>query len=158
MLDVDGQHAPNYIPSFLARADATSAELIIGNRMPDCAKMPWLRRAVNRWMSARISKLAGRTFPDTQCGFRLMNLDAWTALAIDAGHFEIESEVLLAFARAGWRIEFVPIEVIYRKERSKIHPLRDTVRWFRWWRRVRREGVKTLKRSNVTTAASGRPL
>src|SRR5262245_59397472 len=35
-LDGDGQHAPTDIPSFLSRADATSAELIIGNRMPGC--------------------------------------------------------------------------------------------------------------------------
>jgi glycosyltransferase involved in cell wall biosynthesis len=137
-LDGDGQHAPGDIAAFLACAETTSAELVIGNRMVDQKKMPWLRRAVNRWMSARISNLAAQSLPDSQCGFRLMDLDAWAALPIDAAHFEIESDVLLSFARAGRRIEFVPVEVIYRMERSKIHPWRDTVRWFRWWRRVRR--------------------
>ena len=55
-------------------------------------------------------------------------------------HFEIESEVLLAFARGRRRIEFVPIQVIYKTEQSKIHPLVDTVRWFKWLSRVKRGG------------------
>jgi len=41
------------------------------------------------------------------------------------------------FARAGLRIEFVPIEVIYRTELTKINPWRDTIRWFRWRRKAR---------------------
>lgn len=134
-MDGDGQHLPADIPKFLSCAERTGARLIVGNRMPAAAQMPWLRRAVNRWMSARISKLAGRPLPDSQCGFRLMNLDAWAALRIRASHFEIESDTLLAFALGGWRIEFVPIRVVYGNERSKIHPLRDTARWFHWrWR------------------------
>jgi glycosyltransferase involved in cell wall biosynthesis len=136
-MDGDGQHAPEDITAFLSCAENISADLVIGNRMGDQQRMPWLRRQVNRWMSARISNLAGQNLPDSQCGFRLMNLETWAALPIDAGHFEIESELLLAFARAGRRIEFVPVEVIYRTERSKIHPWRDTVRWFKWWQRVR---------------------
>ena len=101
-------------------------------------KMPRLRRFVNRWMSARISKLAERPLPDSQCGFRLINLDALARMTIATAHFEIESEVLLMFARAGREIQFVPIQVIYKREQSKIHPWRDSVRWFRWWRQTRR--------------------
>jgi hypothetical protein len=96
--------------------------------------MPWLRRQVNRWMSRRLSQKAGRDLPDTQCGFRLLRLDEWSKLALSTERFEAESEMILAFADAGLAIEFVPIEVIYKAERSKIHPLRDTWRWFRWLR------------------------
>jgi len=63
----------------------------------------------------------------------LINLNAWSELPIKATHFEIESEVLLHFVLAGLPVDFVPIRVIYKAERSKIHPLRDTLRWFRWW-------------------------
>jgi glycosyltransferase involved in cell wall biosynthesis len=132
-LDGDGQHSPQDIAKLLNCAENTSAELVVGNRMQAAQNMPGLRRFVNRWMSRRISIRAGRDFPDSQCGFRLIRLDAWAILPIAAAHFEIESEVLLAFARTGRRIEFVPIQVIYKTEQSKIHPLRDTIRWFRWW-------------------------
>jgi hypothetical protein len=137
-MDGDGQHSPNDVPRFFDVAERTGAKLVIGNRMGDPKGMPWVRRWVNRWMSKRISALAGMSLPDSQCGFRLMNLGAWNRLRVEASHFEIESEVLLAFARSGDAIEFAPIEVIYKSEQSKIHPVRDTVRWVSWWRRAER--------------------
>jgi glycosyltransferase involved in cell wall biosynthesis len=137
-MDGDGQHLPADVPAFLERAEKTTSDLIIGNRMLAAEKMPRLRRFVNRWMSARISRMAGRSLPDSQCGFRLINLTALAATPISTAHFEIESEVLLSFALAGRKIEFVPIEVIYKSEQSKIHPLRDALRWFRWWYQTRR--------------------
>jgi hypothetical protein len=100
--------------------------------------MPPLRRWVNRWMSGELSRISGRSLPDSQCGFRLLNLDDLARVSIRATHFEIESEVLFRFARAGLPIEFVPIRVIYKAEQSKIHPWRDTVRWLRWRRQARR--------------------
>ena len=137
-LDGDGQHSPEDIPAFLQHATSTGAALVIGNRMANAGRMPWLRRQVNRWMSRRLSCLAGQALPDTQCGFRLINLNAWSRLPIAARHFEIESEMLLAFIAAGHVVEFTPIRVIYKAEQSKIHPWRDTVRWFRWLRRRRK--------------------
>ena len=136
-LDGDGQHSPGDIPALFQCAETSGADLVVGNRMPEAARMPWLRRNVNRWLSQRLSVLAGCALPDSQCGFRLVNLEAWSALPITATHFEIESEVLVAFVAAGLRVEFVPVRVIYEGERSKIHPLRDTLRWLRWYRRAR---------------------
>ena len=106
--------------------------------MHQAESIPWLRRGVNRWLSRRISACAGRVLPDSQCGYRLINLKAWAELVLEADHFEIESEVLLAFVRAGYRVEFVPIQVIGNGGHSHIQPLKDTWRWLRWWRRARR--------------------
>jgi glycosyltransferase involved in cell wall biosynthesis len=136
-LDGDGQHAADDIPGFFECAARGSAQLIIGNRMTDASAMPWIRRFVNRWMSRRLSKVAGVPLPDSQCGFRLMNLDVWSGLPVQCNHFEIESEVLLAFLKAGFRVEFVPIRTVYKSEQSKINPFSDTIRWFKWWRGVR---------------------
>jgi hypothetical protein len=131
-MDGDGQHAPADIPKFLARAGSGNAALIVGNRMSGASRMPWLRRRVNLWMSRRLSRAAGRELPDTQCGFRLMRLGAWSAVELRTSHFEIESELLLAFVAAGHAVEFVPIQVIYKNEQSKISPWRDAWRWLRW--------------------------
>jgi len=138
-LDGDGQHSPDDISTFLSCAERSSAALVVGNRMNAAAQIPWLRRLVNRWMSRRLSRMAGQLLPDSQCGFRLMNLEAWSSMPISASRFEIESEVLLAFVAAGQKVEFVPIRVLYKTEQSKIHPLWDTIRWFRWWKRARRK-------------------
>lgn len=138
MMDGDGQHSPDDIPLLLAEAERSGAALVVGNRMAEAAQMPWLRRAVNRWMSNRLSRAAGQHLPDTQCGFRLMNLDVWQTLSITATHFEIESDLLMAFVAAGHHVSFVPVQVIYKREHSKIHPVRDSWRWLRWWSRAKR--------------------
>jgi glycosyltransferase involved in cell wall biosynthesis len=132
-LDGDGQHGPDDIPKFFDRAENTSAALVVGDRMGNAAAMPWLRRQVNRWMSRRLSGRAHVRLPDSQCGFRLANLETLASLPLAARRFEIESETLLAFLAAGERVEFVPIQVIYGPGPSKICPLLDTWRWMRWW-------------------------
>ncbi len=140
VMDGDGQHDPEDIPVFFEKFLATGSALVVGNRMGAAASIPWIRRQVNRWMSRRISLRAGRELPDTQCGFRLMDLSVWAALPCRAKHFEAESEMLLAFLEAGYGVEFVPIRVIGRAAHSHINPITDTWRWWRWWR-----GLGTLR-------------
>jgi glycosyltransferase involved in cell wall biosynthesis len=132
-MDGDGQHSPEDVSGFFACAEKSGASLIIGNRMNHPEAMPWLRQQVNRWMSRRLSNFTGAPLADSQCGFRLVNLDALSRLQLAASRFEIESEMLVAFVAAGHKVEFVPIRVIYKSNSSKIHPLMDTWRWFRWW-------------------------
>jgi glycosyltransferase involved in cell wall biosynthesis len=147
-MDGDGQHSAEDVPGFLNAAEQTGAPLIIGDRMAQPDGMPWLRRLVNHWMSKRISTLVGTSISDSQCGFRLMQLEAWAALPVYATHFEIESDVLLAFALNERAIEFVPVQVIYSSEQSKIHPVRDTLRWFRWWRQAKQRVADSRRASD----------
>lgn len=140
-VDGDGQHRPADTPAFLRCAEETQAALVVGNRMPQAQDIPWLRRFVNRWMSRRISERAGKDLPDSQCGFRLVNLEAWAVLRLETNHFEIESEMLLAFVRAGYRVAFVPIQVIPKGPHSHMSPVRDAVRWLKWWHRSHRGGT-----------------
>lgn len=133
LLDGDGQHDPLDAPGLFAAATA-GVRLVVGNRMSQAAAMPWLRRQTNRWMSRRISGLAGIPIPDSQCGFRLAHLASLQEASLHSQQFEIESEMLVAFAHAAWGVAFAPIQVRYGEERSKISPLRDTLRWIRWYR------------------------
>lgn len=137
-LDGDGQHPPELIPAFIERARQTGAGLVVGNRFAQPSAMPWLRRQVNRWMSRRLSRLAGLELPDSQCGFRLLRLELWERLAPRAEHFEIESDFLLAAAAARVRITFVPVPVVPAPRPSRIDPVVDTWRWLRWWWQARR--------------------
>jgi glycosyltransferase involved in cell wall biosynthesis len=135
-MDGDGQHKPQDLPAFFQCVERTDAPLVIGNRMHNPQAIPWLRRHVNRWMSRRISRRAGQVLPDSQCGFRLVNLKVWAGLRLKTDHFEFESEMLLAFVRAGHGVAFVPIQVVAKGPHSHIQPMRDTCRWLRWWRRA----------------------
>jgi glycosyltransferase involved in cell wall biosynthesis len=136
-LDGDGQHNPADLPALLRCPEKTGASLVIGNRMHDAPAMPWLRRHVNRWMSRKLSQFAGCDLPDTQSGFRLIHLPTWAPLSLVASHFEVESEMLMAFLAAKHPVAFAPVRVIPAARKSRIHPISDTLRWMKWWRKMK---------------------
>lgn len=131
VLDGDGQHLPEEIPAFLEAANRTGSQLVVGTRMSDTGKMPWVRRMTNRFMSAQISRLCGQPVPDSQCGFRMMHRDVIPHLYCESDNYDYETEMLLIASREGFRIASVPVSTIYGEEKSKIHPLRDTIRFFK---------------------------
>ena len=139
ILDADGQHRPEEIDRFVAAAlSADEPKLILGNRMEDVSSMPRLRQIVNRWMSQRISAVCGEEIPDTQCGFRLVHRQLIPELLGGAPRFDYETEMLIIASRKGFRIGSVPISTVYSDEVSSIHPVRDTIRFFRLMRRYSR--------------------
>jgi glycosyltransferase involved in cell wall biosynthesis len=138
-MDGDGQHTPSDIPSFLALMEKTTAAIVVGNRMERPQSMPRLRRIVNRWMSRQLGRFCETALPDSQCGFRMVNLHSWSRLQFTANHFEVESELIVRFLKAGYGIEFVPVQTVYGAEKSKIRPFQDTIRWLKWWSAIRKE-------------------
>ena len=138
ILDADGQHRPEEIDRFIAVAvSADEPKLILGNRMNDLSSMPLVRRIVNRWMSQRISALCGQGIPDTQCGFRMLHRELIPELLGGAARFDYETEMLIVASRKRFRIGSVPISTVYSDEVSSIHPVRDTLRFFKLMRRYR---------------------
>lgn len=138
LLDGDGQHLPEEISRFVEAADRTNAKLLIGSRMHDLARMPPLRRAVNRYMSRKISELCGCAIPDSQCGFRMLHRDLIPDVLGGGERFDYETEMLIFASRRGYAIESVPITTVYADEVSSINPVRDTVRFFQMIRRYKR--------------------
>ena len=138
ILDGDGQHLPEEIVFFLETAAATRAELLIGTRMNNVRDMPHLRRAVNRYMSRQISLVCRQEIPDTQCGFRMVHRSVIPDILGGADRFDYETEMLIIVSRKGCRIESVPITTVYSDEVSSIHPVRDTLRFFKLMRRYQK--------------------
>jgi glycosyltransferase involved in cell wall biosynthesis len=138
ILDADGQHRPEEIVRFIAAANSDGASLLIGNRMKNVKSMPLLRRVVNRYMSNKISKVCGTTIPDTQCGFRMLHRHLIPELLVGGTRFDYETEMLIIASRKGFRIDSVPISTVYSDEVSSIHPVRDTLRFFKLMQRYRK--------------------
>jgi glycosyltransferase involved in cell wall biosynthesis len=138
ILDGDGQHLPEEIDRFLAAACSSAAKLLVGTRMSDVREMPLVRRAVNRYMSRKISRACGQDIPDTQCGFRMVHRDIIPHLLGGTERFDYETEMLILASRAGCRIASVPISTVYSDEVSSIHPVRDTLRFFKLMRRYKK--------------------
>ena len=132
-LDSDGQHDPQDIPRLLEVAQRPQAGLVIGDRLADgmAAAMPRIRRWTNRAMSAIVSAVARQPIPDSQSGFRVIPKTLLCSVALSARRFDIETELVLAAARAGWTVTSVPIRVLYGAQRSRIRPVRDGARFIR---------------------------
>ncbi|MEQ1858834.1 MAG: glycosyltransferase family 2 protein [Chthoniobacteraceae bacterium] len=138
ILDGDGQHPPEEIPHFIAAANETGAELIVGNRMGDTRTMPLVRKLTNLSMSWLISRVAGQTIPDTQCGFRMFSRELAEAfIEVPTTGFDFESEMLVLAARRGVRIGAAPVSTVYGDEVSKIRPVHDTLRFLKLLARMR---------------------
>ena len=114
--------------------------MIVGNRMDDVRDMPFVRKCTNRYMSWTISRVIGQRVPDSQCGFRMFHRTlAAEFLSMATISFDFETEMLALAARKGFRIGAAKVSTIYGDEVSKIHPLRDTVRFFKLLARLKRE-------------------
>jgi glycosyltransferase involved in cell wall biosynthesis len=130
-MDGDGQHLPEDIPGFIALASKNEdVGLIIGNRMANRMNMPLIRVLTNKFMSWLLSTIIRQKIYDSQCGFRLIKRKVLEKLSLKTHKFEIESEMIIEAARIGARIESIPIQTVYRKERSHINPFVDTIRFF----------------------------
>src|SRR5215813_6534018 len=138
LLDSDGQHLPEEIDRFLlAAASVTRPTFFIGNRMNDVARMPFIRRLVNCYMSSGISRVCGQEIPDTQCGYRMLNRQLIPDLLGGGHRFDYDTEALIIASRKGYQIKSVPITTVYTDQVSKIHPVRDALRFFKLMRRYK---------------------
>ena len=130
VMDSDGQHDPKELDLFLEALNQDGVQVVVGNRLDNSKNMPWVRRATNRFMSWIISVAAKQEIPDSQCGYRAVRRAVLEKISLKTSHFEIESEMILEAARAGYKIVSIPIRCVYQDEKSRIDPFRDTIRFF----------------------------
>ncbi len=129
LMDADGQHLPEDIPSFLSKA-FSDVGMVCGNRMHNPEGMPLLRRLVNRIMSVIISLYTFDSIPDTQCGYRLIRLSAIDPDKLTSDRYEIETDIILRVREEGWEIVSTNITSVYHDTAvSYINPFRDTLRF-----------------------------
>lgn len=131
-LDGDGQHKPEDIPAFVKQSETSNSSMFVGNRMQQTRNMPALRLMTNKFMSWLISLITRQNIPDTQCGFRLIKRGILEKIKLNTANFEIESEMLIRAAQAGYKIESIFISTVYDGEQSRINPFVDTLRFIKF--------------------------
>jgi glycosyltransferase involved in cell wall biosynthesis len=131
-MDADGQHAIADIPVFLDYIDKhPQTAVCVGKREMRFGKMPLARILSNRITSSIMSVYCRQPILDSQCGYRVYSLAFVSSISIEYNRFEMESEVLLKAASAGYHIGFVPIQTVYLDGASHISHFYDTIRWIR---------------------------
>ncbi|MGA6827257.1 glycosyltransferase family 2 protein [Nitrospira sp. NS4] len=132
-LDADGQHAPEEIPLFLARASADPAVFLVGARRRDQRQVSYWRYGANRIADFWIGWAAGQMIEDSQSGFRLY--PAALLRTVELPHdqsrsFVFESEILIEAARRGFASQTVQVTVAPRSgpRPSHFRPVIDILR------------------------------
>jgi glycosyltransferase involved in cell wall biosynthesis len=138
-LDADGQHLPEDAGKFLTADVSDLCGVVVGARRLHPDSMPFPRVCSNRLTTFLLERQARKRIWDSQCGYRMYNLEALRKANVPRiGRFEWESEALVRIARTGFGIEKVDIATVYGSEESHIRPWRDTFRfaklWFRLWK------------------------
>jgi glycosyltransferase involved in cell wall biosynthesis len=132
-MDGDGQHRPEDIPR-LIEAARDGADLVIGTRSFVKDAMPGSRHFSNTVGSRAASWLVGQEILDSQSGFRLVRLGALRGVRLRARRYEFEMEVLIKLRARGARVVHAPVTTVYELglARSKMKPIRDTIRICLW--------------------------
>ncbi len=142
-VDGDGQHDADDLDAIVQMAETYPQSVIVGSRMSCVHDMPIIRLMTNKIMSWMISGLCGQNILDTQCGYRYIGTEILHSILLESTGYEIETEVLVKACRAGYPVYSVPVRTIYSCEKSKIHPLRDTWRFLKYFLKESWHGSRT---------------
>ena len=123
-LDGDGQHAPEDIPTLLAKAEARPEHIIIGARLADKSAIPAKRYYANRIANFWIAWAAGYPISDTQSGFRVYPNQLFDDMQISTSKqnsFVFESEIIIKAAERGIKCASVAIPAVYAENARPSH-------------------------------------
>ena len=126
-LDADLQHDPAEIQCFL-NAYSDDRTILVGIRRRD-KTMPFARKVSNSLTSFVSSVFCGVRILDSQSGYRLIPTAILKNITLSSSRFDLEPELLIKAARAGYDVKSIEISTIYHAGRSWINPPIDTIRF-----------------------------
>jgi glycosyltransferase involved in cell wall biosynthesis len=127
-IDSDGSHWPEELDEVLAPVLAGQADMVIGSRYMNHKRVE--ARKLNKFgvriFNYLIQLFTGVAITDSQSGYRAMKRQVLEKQKLKSGEYEIESEMLVKTAKAGFRVAEVPITFEQRTYgRSGVDPMVD---------------------------------
>jgi glycosyltransferase involved in cell wall biosynthesis len=128
IVDADGQHAPEDALRIAARLG--EYDLVVGARSP-ATQATHGRRLGNAVLNGLAGYLTSRPIPDLTSGFRGARRDCLREfIHLLPNGFSTPTTTTLAFLRAGYNVEFEPIDARPRVGQSHIHLASDGAKFF----------------------------
>jgi glycosyltransferase involved in cell wall biosynthesis len=119
----DGQYAPEYLPQLIAPLAAGQAEAVFGSRMLDKGGarkggMPLYKYVGNKILTTFQNALLGTTLSEFHSGYRLYATKALAAVPfeLNSNDFHFDTEIIIQFVNAEFRIKELPIPTFYGDE------------------------------------------
>jgi len=120
LLDSDGQHDPDDIPSVVGPI-AQGYDLVVGRRRN--GDVPFYRLIGGGVLSVSARMLTRTRIRDTQCGFRAFSPKALRVLELKEQGMGISSETVMRATWAGLRMCEVPVSIRYTQDSSTHNPV-----------------------------------
>jgi glycosyltransferase involved in cell wall biosynthesis len=131
LLHGDGQYAPECLPEMLQPLIDGEADAVFGSRMMSRTGalnggMPLYKFAGNRILTAIQNRLLKTRLSEFHSGYRLYSVKALAALPFErnTNDFHFDTEIILQFVRAGFRIKELPIPTYYGDEICHVNGLK----------------------------------
>ena len=114
-IDCDGQHEPQRIPQFVAKAD--EADIVSGSRylerFPADSSPPEDRRRINHQVTAEVNRRLGLKLTDAFCGFKAYRVDSLAKLHLTEAGYAMPLELWVQAAAEGLSIVELPVPLVY---------------------------------------------
>ncbi|MDM8568458.1 glycosyltransferase family 2 protein [Thiotrichales bacterium HSG1] len=127
-MDADGQHEPKDIKKLLKELEA-GYDMVVGARSSSSQASfgRWCANSFYNWLA---SWIAGHKIADLTSGFRAVKANKFKEfLHLLPNGFSYPTTITMAFFRAGYSVNYIPIVALKRIGKSHIKLLKDGVRF-----------------------------
>lgn len=128
IIDADGTYPYNKIHDLVKIYQKENADMVVGARINADAKIPLIRKPA-KWIITKLASfLVQEKIPDLNSGLRVMKkaiVNKYIKLLPDG--FSFTSTITLAMLTNDCHVIYEPIDYFYRKGKSKIRPIHDTI-------------------------------
>jgi len=122
-IDGDGEHDPKNIPKLVKHRK--TYDMVVGARQFS-SSVP--RAIAKRIITGFANYVSEVKIPDLNCGFRLLKRDIlMDYLDSLPNRFSFTSTITMIFIKSGYSIKYIPVNILKRKGKSKINPVKDFI-------------------------------
>ena len=120
VIDADGQHLPEELPSVIAPILNQQADICVGSRyIEDTSNTPTQRRLGHKLINLATSVPSGIYVSDSQSGFRAFSPRALDLIQFKSDDFSVESEMQFLAREHALKVVEVPITIHYGEEAKR---------------------------------------
>ncbi len=126
--DADGTYPNQRLPWLIG--ELGDNDMIVGARVGKNAKIPAIRKPAKQALNQLANYLSETKIPDLNSGFRVMRKGVVKRfIHILPDSFSFTTTITLAMLSDGYQVKYIPIDYFHRAGNSKIHPIKDTIRF-----------------------------
>jgi len=130
--DADLTYPAEEIPVFFKRAIAEQLDMLVGARTGQTVHRQVLRQIPKFILARLVNYVANEKVPDFNSGLRIFKREiALRLLPILPDGFSFTTTITLAMIQNNYNVIFVPINYFKRAGKSKIRPIKDTIKFLR---------------------------